>query len=529
MLYKIPIRLNSGINNTHWDKIKENEGQIMTHTASCLMGVDLGTSGTKTVIIDLQGNLLAACLREYGIDSPHPSWAEQNPETWYQAAIDTMRAALQQADLPAETIAAIGLAGQMHTTVCLDAHHQPLRPAIIWADQRSHQQVERVYREIGREKLAAWTGNPLATGFMMASWLWLQENELEVCRATRTLLLPKDYLRLRLTGTLGSEPSDAASTLLFNPIQRDWSAPLLDALQIDPGLLPPIHPSAEVAGGLLPAPAEAAGLLPGTPVIFGGSDQALQALAQGVIAPGTLSCTIGTGGQLFTSTFKPHPDPNLRLHLFCHVLPGVWHLEAAILSAGMSLRWLRDNVFSGQDYCALADAAAEVPAGAEGLFFLPYLAGERTPIMDPQARGAFIGLTLHHDRRHMVRAVMEGVVFALRQGMDLIDGLGVPVERILASGGATRHPLWLQLQADIFNRPVYASQVQEATGRGAAMLAGIAAGFYATGQEACQRTLRQAAQPVLPNPQSAADCQTAYQTYCQLYPALKAVQQDEHG
>jgi xylulokinase len=476
------------------------------------------------VIVDPDGNLLAACLSEYAIDSPHPGWAEENPETWHHAVLETMRAALHQADLPGEAIAAIGLAGQMHTTVCLDKKHQPLRPAIIWADQRSREQVERVYREIGPHKLAEWTGNPLATGFMLASWLWLQEHEPEVCRATRTLLLPKDYLRLRLTGALGSEPSDAASTLLFDPLRRNWSAPLLDALHIDPGLLPPIHESAEVAGGLLPAVAEAAGLRPGTPVVFGGSDQALQALAQGVIAPGLVSCTIGTGGQLFASILSPRPDPDLRLHLFCHALPDVWHLEAAILSAGLSLKWLRDSVFQGQDYQTLADAADSVAAGAEGLFFLPYLAGERTPIMDPQARGAFIGLTLRHDRRHMVRAVMEGVVFALRQGLELMASLGVPLERILASGGATRHPLWLQLQADIFNRPVYPSQTQEATARGAALLAGIGAGLYTDGQGACQRTVRLADQPVLPRPASAALYEEAYQTYGQLYPALKTIE-----
>ncbi len=496
----------------------------MTDTETYLMGIDLGTSGAKTVIVDLEGNLRAACLCEYAIQSPHPGWAEENPETWYQAVLETMRAALKEASLPGEAVTAIGLAGQMHSTVCLDARRQPLRPAIIWADQRSKAQVARVYRQVGAEKLAAWTGNPLATGFMLASWLWLLENEPEVCRATRTLLLPKDYLRCRLTGEIGSEPSDASSTLLFDPARRAWSAPLLEALHIDAGLLPPIHASSEVAGGLLPAAAEAAGLRPGTPVVFGGGDQALQALAQGVIYPGLVSCTIGTGGQIFASTLTPRPDPELRMHLFCHALPEVWHLEAAMLSAGLSLKWLRDNIFQGQDYSALADAAAAVPPGAEGLYFLPYLAGERTPVMDPQARGAFIGLTLRHDWRTMVRAVMEGVVFALRQGLELMIALGVPIERILASGGATRHPLWLQLQADIFNRPVYPSQTQEATARGAALLAGIGAGLYANVPEACQRTVHFSEQAVLPDPQSASLYQAAYQAYCQLYPALKTIQ-----
>ena len=339
----------------------------MNPSPTALMGIDLGTSGTKTVIIDANGNMLANALYDYPINSPQPGWAEQNPETWYRAALTTMSQALSQSGLAAESIVAISLAGQMHTTVCLDKKGSPLRPAILWADQRSRLQVDQVYSQLGIEKLYAWTGNPLATGFMLASWLWLKENEPDICRKTSMLLLPKDYLRYRLTGVLGSEPSDAASTLLFDPVRREWSEPLLAALQIDPGLLPAIHPSWEVAGGLLPEVAEATGLRPGTPVIYGGSDQALQALAQGVIEPGLISCTIGTGGQLFASTLTPLPDPALRIHFFCHVLPQVWHLEAATLAAGLSLKWLRDNVVTGQDYTSLANMASQAPAGAEGL------------------------------------------------------------------------------------------------------------------------------------------------------------------
>jgi xylulokinase len=493
----------------------------MNPSPTALMGIDLGTSGTKTVIVDVNGNLLANALYDYSINSPQPGWAEQNPETWYRAALTTMSQALRQSGLPAESIVAISLAGQMHTTVCLDKTGKPLRPAILWADQRSRQQVDQVYRQIGVENLYAWTGNPLATGFMLASWLWLKENEPDICRDTCTLLLPKDYLRYRLTGVLGSEPSDAASTLLFDPVHWKWSEPLLAALQIDPGLLPAIHASCDVAGELLPEVAEATGLRPGTPVIYGGSDQALQALAQGVIEPGLISCTIGTGGQLFASTLKPHPDSALRIHFFCHVLPQVWHLEAAMLTAGLSLKWLRDNVVTGQDYQSLANQASQVPAGAEGLLFLPYLAGERTPLMDPNARAAFVGLTLRHDRRHMARAVMEGVVFGLRQGLDLMIEMGTPLERILASGGATRHPLWLQLQANIFQRPVYASSTQEATARGAALLAGVGAKIYKDSLDACKQTVRQIGDPVLPEPENINLYQDTYQTYCQIYPALK--------
>jgi xylulokinase len=379
-----------------------------------------------------------------------------------------------------------------------------------------------VTREVGAERLGAWTGNPLATGFMLASWLWLCDETPEVARATTHLLLPKDYLRYRLTGELGSEPSDGSSTLLFNTAGRDWSTPLTEALRIDRALLPPVHESAEVAGGLLAEIAERTGLRAGTPVVFGGSDQALQALGHGVVDPGIVSCTIGTGGQLFAPAPVPVYDPQLRLHLFCHTLPDRWHLEAAILAAGLSLRWLRDNVLQGWSYAALADAAARVPPGSERLFFLPHLAGERTPHMDPQATGAFVGLTLRHNRGHMTRAVMEGVVFALRQGLELMAELGVPAERIVASGGATAHPLWLQLQADIFNRPIYRTATIEAAAVGAALLAGVGIGLYGDALEACRRTVVWQDQIIVPVAENVAQYEEGYNTYRRLYPALAA-------
>lgn len=487
------------------------------------MGIDCGTSSTKTVIIDPAGRLLACAACEHDVDMPHPGWAEQDPQVWLAAATDTMRQAVIQAGVTPQQVAAIGLSGQMHGTVCLDATGHPLRPAVIWADQRSSEQVARVYREVGRERLGQWTANPLATGFMLATWLWLREHEPELCRATAHIALPKDYLRYQLTGAWGSEPSDASSTLLFDTVHRRWSAPLLDALDIDPELLLPIHESAEVAGGLKADLAVATGLRQGTPVVFGGSDQAMQALGNGIVEPGIMSSTIGTGGQLFAPAHRPVYDPQLRLHLFCHVLPERWHLEAAVLSAGLSLRWLRDNVFEGKSYQELADLAAQVPPGAEGLFFAPYLAGERTPYMDPQARGGFIGLTLRHHRAHLVRAVMEGVVLALRQGLTLMLDLGVPVERIVASGGGTRHPLWLQLQADIFNRPIYQTRTVEAAAVGAALLAGVGAGVYSDALAACGRTVQWHDEVVTPQPENVARYDDIYGTFCGLYPALNAV------
>ena len=492
-----------------------------------LIGLDLGTSSTKAVIIDRDGRLESLAVQEYSFDTPQPGWAEQDPEVWLQAALSTMRQALAEADVPPGEIEAIGLSGQMHGTVCLNVDGKAVRPAIIWADQRSRKQVKKVEREIGRKRLAEWTANPLATGFMLATWLWLQENEPETVRDTVRLLLPKDFVRCQLTGRFGSEPSDASSTLLFDTVQQCWSKPLLDALEIDPNLLPPIFGSAEIAGGLDAQMAALCGLRPGTPVVLGGSDQSMQALGNGIVEPGILSCTIGTGGQLLAPTRDPVFDPALRLHLFCHALPDTWYLMAAILSAGLSLKWLRDSVFVDKPYQALAKAATDVPPGAEGLFFLPHLAGERTPHMDPEAQGAFIGLTLRHHQGHMVRAVMEGVVFALRDGFELMQQLGVPVERVIASGGGTRHPLWLQLQADILNRPIYQTQTEEAAAVGAALLAGVGTQVYADAPEACRCSVKWRKDIVQPIPENVASYDAAFSTYKQFYPALDAVKRGE--
>ncbi len=490
----------------------------MTKTA--FIGIDIGTSSTKTVVIRPDGTVLGLAAREYAVGTPRPGWAEQDPETWVQAALDTMRRALAAADIPEEQVQAIGLSGQMHGTVCLDVRGHALRPAIIWADQRSAAQVAEVEARIGRERLAAWTANPLATGFMLATWLWLRAHEPDVVADTVHLLLPKDYVRYRFTGEIGAEPSDASSTLLFDTANHCWSAPLLDALDLDARVLPPVAASAAIAGGLLPEIAVATGLCPGTPVIYGGSDQAMQAVGHGVVTPGVLSSTIGTGGQLFAPIARPAYDPQARLHCFCHVMPDVWHLESAMLAAGLALKWLRDNVMRGLTYQEIADTAATVPPGAEGLFFLPYLAGERTPHMDPRARGSFVGLTLRHGRAHIARAVMEGVVFGMRQGLALMLDLGVTPERIIASGGATQHPLWLHLQADMFNRPLYQTKTIEAAAVGAALLAGVGVGVYTNVTDAVAQAVRYADMVITPEPENAAHYTSLADTFAALYPAL---------
>ncbi len=481
--------------------------------APILIGLDIGTSGAKAAAVDGSGKLLAWAGQEYPIHTPRSGWAEQDPADWLVAIHCCIRDVLRAAAVDVGDVAGIGLAGQMHTLVCLDERGEVLRPAILWADQRSAAQVRALESSIGRQNLAAWTGNPLAAGFMLPSWRWLVENEPQTAVASRWLMLPKDYVRYRLTGIIGSEPSDASSTGLFDPHKRGWSAPMLGEAGLTPDRLPNIFPSAGVAGGLLPEMARACGLTAGMPVIYGASDVSAQALAQGILAPGTVSCTIGTGGQIFAPLLVPRHDPDLRLHLFCHCLPDTWHQEAAILAAGLCLRWLRDQVFPGCGYDALADAALRVDAGLDGLYFLPFLAGERTPYMNPALRAGFTGITLRHGQPHLERAVMEGVVLDLRQGLDLMQSVGPPVERLVATGGATRHPLWLKLQADIFNRPVYMSQAEEATARGAALLAGVGSGVFSNAREAVGMAIEDAQPAAVPDPARAARYESAYHEY----------------
>lgn len=483
----------------------------------CLLGIDIGTSGAKVVLVDKRGRLLAWAGQEYPIQTPQPGWAEQDPEAWLAAATRCVNKVVQQSEINPAQIACIGLGGQMHSLVCVDRQGKPVRPAILWADQRSAAQVQRITHQIGQDQLAQWTGNPLAAGFMLASLAWLAENEPAVLQDTRWYLLPKDYVRFRMTGQIGAEHSDASSTLLYDPHRREWSAPLLRETGVPAECLPELHESQAVAGPLAAAFADAWGLPQGVPLVYGGSDVSLQALAQGIVEPGTVSCTIGTGGQLFAPLGQPRHDPALRLHLFCHAVPNLWHQEAAILTAGLALRWLRDQFWPGASYDELAGLAAGVEAGLQGIYFLPYLAGERTPHMDASLRASLHGLALHHGQAHIIRAVMEGVVFALRQGIERMQALGTPVERLVATGGAVRHPLWLRLQADIFGRPIFTAPVEDAAGsataRGAAILAAVGAGLYSDLPAALYSMASTPVQAAVPDPDRAARYAAAFAEY----------------
>jgi len=497
---------------------------------SIFIGIDLGTSSLKTILVNPENkSVLAESAVEYAISTPHPGWAEQDPKIWIAALVNTIRSVLDQTNIPPALISGIGFSGQMHGTVCLDGQHHPLRPAIIWADQRSQKQVQSIYSTQGVEKIGAATGNPIATGFMLPTLLWLEENEPDLYQRIYKVLLPKDYLRFVMTGVFGTEPSDASSTGLFNQVSRAWNQAWLAEFGISPELLPSVMPSHANAGIITAQFAAQSGLCEGTPVYFGASDQSAQALGNGVVRPGDICCTIGTGGQIFAPVLQPVYDQKLRLHLFCHAIPDVWHLEAATLSAGLSLKWLRDHFFEDKSYRELVDEAGKVSPGAEGLIYLPYLAGERTPIMNPLATGSFTGLTLRHTRAHLVRSVMEGVVFSLKQGMELIQSFRAPIERVIASGGGTRHPLWLQLQADIFNLPIQISNTREAAALGAAMLAAIGNGYYTTFEEACRQLVNWDPIIIEPNRANARFYRDVFERFGSMYPTLLSTYSNEHN
>jgi xylulokinase len=456
-----------------------------------LLGIDLGTSGLKCVLIDEAGQLLASAFREYTPDLPQPDWAEQNPAVWLNATLSAVVELLENSGVDRNSIAGLSFSGQMHSTVFLDHDRQVVRPAILWLDARSAKQVADLNHSIGRSQLAAWIGNPVMPGFMLSSLLWVRENEPAVWPRVAHVLPPKDYVRLCLTGKIATDYSDASSTALLDVRQRTWCAELLKATQLPIEVLPPLHRSTAGVGYLTREMAQVLQLPAGLPVMCGAGDQEAQAIGNGIIRSGLLSCTIGTGGQLFTPMDEYRCDPQLRIHTFCHAVPSLWHWQAATLTAGASLRWLRDEVLGGRYlYQELADAAQLIKPGAEGLMFHPYLAGERTPHMNPNLRGSFTGLSLRHTWKHLTRAVMEGVVFSLFDGLELMRDLGANFDQVIASGGGTKHPLWLQLQADVFGTEVRTTQTPEAAAFGAALIAGVGAGLYADVAAACERCVK---------------------------------------
>jgi xylulokinase len=489
---------------------------------SHLLGIDLGTSSVKATVIDERGTVMGTGMQEYPILTPQPGWAEQDPEGWWRATTIAVQEAVAQAD--EARIKAVGLSGQMHGLVLIDKALQPIAPAIIWADQRSTHEVDIIRETLGADALRT-VGTLPSTGFYGASLLWLLRHQPATVNASHLALLPKDYLRLKLTGEAGTEASDASSTGLFDIQTRQWYAEGISRLGLPSALLPRVQASAEVVGQLTPASAAVLNLTPGIPVVAGCADQVAQAIGNGLTDPGRGSVTIGTGGQLFAPLASSASDSQLRLHTFCHAPADRWYLLGATLSAGLSLRWLRNLLGEAANpdaYQQLAEQAAEVTPGADGLLFLPYLIGERAPVMDPLARGAFVGLTLRHGRGHLVRAIMEGVCFALRQVLDVMDTLHAAPQQLLASGNGLVSPVWRQIAADTFARPLSLTSGGERAGIGAALVAGIGAGVYGSYAEAIGNTPAPSI-TTEPDPVNVSIYAERYALYAQMYPLLKAL------
>lgn len=467
---------------------------------SIVLGLDVGTSGTKAVAVNAQGEVIASALVEYPLLSPKPNWAEQDPAEWKKAAFEALtQLAHDPAVAPAE-VKALGLTGQMHGSVFLDADKKVLRNALLWCDQRTTAQCDYINEKVGEDRLIEMVCNPALTGFTAPKILWLRDNEPEIYERVATVLLPKDYIRYELTGEFATDVADASGTLLFDVKHRTWHDELMGMLDIPRSFMPKSFEGPEVTGELTTAAAEATGLPAGIPVIAGGGDQAAGGIGCGIVRTGVISAALGTSGVVFAFADDVTLDPQGRVHTFCHSVPGKWHVMGVMLSAGGSLRWYRD-VFcqeeiaqgkaSGRDpYEFITEAAATIEPGAEGLTFLPYLTGERTPHKDPYAKGAFIGLSLRHTKAHMARAVLEGVAFGMRDSLDIVREMGVPVHEVRASGGGARSSVWRQIQADINQAPLVTINVDEGPAYGAALLGTVAAGMHASVEEACDATIR---------------------------------------
>ncbi len=487
------------------------------------LGLDVGTGGSRALLVDEAGDVKA------GFTAPHeemrmerPLWAEQRPENWWEAAQSAIRGVLAEAGATGKDIRGVGLSGQMHGLVLLDAQDQVIRPALIWCDQRSQAQVDYVNRVVGKENVLAFTANPVLTGFTLPKLLWVRDHEPGHFARIRRMLLPKDYVRFRLTGEYATEVSDASGTSLFDVVRRRWSSQMLERLKLDASILPQVYESSEVTGRVTESAAAATGLAPGTPVVGGGGDQAASAVGNGVVEPGIVSCTLGTSGVVFAHMDRPAYDPLGRVHTFCHAVRGAWHVMGVTQGAGLSLQWFRNQLAPGTDYDALTAEAAAAPPLSHGLFWLPYLMGERTPHLDSSARGGWIGLTAKHTRADLLRSLLEGVSYSQKDCLDIIEAMGVSVESVRASGGGARSAFWRQLLADIFGKRVVTLASQEGSAYGAALLALVGTGVYASVPEACRAVIREV-ESVLPRPHESQLYRRGHEVYRTLYPTLKPV------
>lgn len=487
---------------------------------SFTIGLDVSTTATKAILVEGTGSVRGVATSSYEYETPRPLWSEQDPYLWWKATVDSIGRLLSESGVGRSDVTAVGMAGQMHGSVLLDEAGQVVRPAILWNDQRTAAECDEIRRRVGRERLIQITGNDALTGFTAPKLLWVARHEPDNWARTRHILLPKDYVRYRLTGGYAIDVADGSGTILFDLAKRTWSKEVLDALDIDLDLLPPTVEGPDVTGTVSSAAAEATGLRAGTPVVGGGGDQAANAVGVGAVTSDVVALSLGTSGVVFATTVGPTIESQGRVHSFCHAVPGRWHMMGVMLSAAGSLRWLRDTLAPGTAFEEMVAGAAEVEAGAEGLLFLPYLTGERTPHPDPDARGAFVGLTVRHDLRHLTRAVLEGVAFGLRDGLDLMTAAGVETPtQIRASGGGTRSRLWCQILADVLEADIATVATEEGAAYGAALLAGVGAGWFSDVDEACAAVVS-----VEPSATPSADVPVYsefHDHYRQLYPALR--------
>jgi xylulokinase len=487
------------------------------------LGIDTGTGGTRALLIDRTGKEIAAVTAPHEeIRMEHPLWAEQRPDNWIEAATRAIQGVLSQSSVASRDIRGIGLSGQMHGLVILDRDGAVIRPAIIWCDQRSQPQVDFINRTLGRGKVLDAIANPVLTGFTLPKLLWVRDHEPQHFDRLRKMLLPKDYVRFWLTGEFATEVSDASGTALLDVVHRRWSFEMLDALGLDRDILPRVHESTDVTGVVSAHAATLTGLAAGTPVVGGGGDQAAGAVGNGIVEPGIAACTLGTSGVVFAHTDQAVYDPVGRVHTFCHAVKNKWHVMGVTQSAGLSLQWVRNQIAPGASYDALMSEAATAPAGSQGLFWLPYLMGERTPHLDANARGGWIGLTAKHTRADLIRSVIEGVSYSVKDCLQIVEELNVPVDSIRASGGGARSPLWRQILADVFTRPVARLENQEGSAYGTALLAMVGTGEFATVPEACFATIRES-EATLPRTAESEIYANGYDTYRALYPALRPI------
>jgi len=493
-----------------------------------LLGIDVGTGGTRALLIDESGAVTASAIHEHEpFASPRSGWAEQEPQDWWKACQAAVRKLLRETAVPASEIGCIGLSGQMHGAVLLDSSNQVLRPALIWCDQRTAAECRYLNDTIGPQRLVELTSNPALTNFTLTKLLWVRTHEPDIWKRFHSFLLPKDYVRLCLTGVRAIDVADASGTLLLDVAHRRWSAAMLDAVGLSPDCLPTLYESQEIVGQITEEAAASTGLKAGTPVVAGAGDQAAGATGMGIVRPGDVSATIGTSGVVFAASDAPVTDPLGRLHTFCHAIPGRWHVMGVTQAAGLSLRWFRDNFElpakgAGEPYDLLSAEAAQVPPGAGGVLWAPYLMGERTPHLDPDARAALVGLAADHTRAHVIRAILEGVAFSLKDTLTIFKELRIPVRAIRVGGGGARSSLWRQIQADVYGQAVETVQAEEGAAYGAALLAGVGAGVWPSVDAACDAVVH-VAKRTAPDEKAIRVMQEAYVHYRRIYPALQNI------